>query len=236
MLLQVVDVVVYYEKAISLRGVSLAITEGEIVTVLGANGAGKSTLLRSISGIKTISSGEIWFDGQRIDGLEPKEIVALGVIQVPEGRGVFPDMSVYENLRIGAYLRKDKKEIKSDLDKVYEYLPVLKERAGQRAGSLSGGEQQLLVIGRALMSKPKLLLMDEPSLGLAPLMTREIARIMVNLNEREGLSMLLVEQNARLGLQLSERAYIFETGSIALEGNTKVLVDNEYVKKVYLGM
>ena len=234
MILSVKDITVHYWKVAAVRNVSIGVEEEKIITLIGANGAGKSTILKTISGLKKPSSGEISFEGIRIDILPTQEIVKLGISNVPEGRKLFPYMSVIENLMMGAYLRKDKREIDKDLSKIFNYFPVLAERLKQRAGSLSGGEQQMLAIGRALMSKPKLLLLDEPSLGLSPLVIQMIAKI-INAINQEKVSILLVEQNAKLALGIAYRGYVLETGSVVLEGKTKELLQNEAVRSAYLG-
>jgi branched-chain amino acid transport system ATP-binding protein len=235
MLLEIKVLTVHYDKVEALKGISLTVEEGTIVTLLGANGAGKTTTLRTISGLKSATRGEVWFAGQRIDRLSPQEIVKAGIAQVPEGRRIFPKMSVMENLLMGAYLCKDRNEIKTDLDEIFVHFPILKERIKQRAGSLSGGEQQMLATARALMSKPKLLLLDEPTLGLAPLMAQEVAGIVGSIG-RKGFSAILVEQNARVALQIAHKGYVLETGRIVLGGTTSDLVTkSEYVKRAYLG-
>ena len=234
MLLQVDRAIVHYKKVAALKGISMAVPEGGIVTIIGANGAGKSTTLRAISGLIELTSGEIRYDGHRIDGLAPEKIVGLGIAQVPEGRRVFPELTVLENLNIGAFLRHDTAGIARDLEAVFGHFPRLEERAGQWGKTLSGGEQQMLAMGRALMAKPKLLLMDEPSLGLAPIMVQEIANIIVNINKM-GVSVVLVEQNAELALRLANYAYVLETGSIALEGPANELHENDHVRRAYLG-
>jgi branched-chain amino acid transport system ATP-binding protein len=231
---RVEDLVVHYHKVAALRGVSLRLEAGDIVTLIGANGAGKSTALRAVSGLARPTSGAIWFDGARLDGLAPERVVARGVAHVPEGRRVFPELGVEENLMTGAYLRRDKTGIARDLDGVYAHFPRLKERRRQRAKTLSGGEQQMLAIGRALMSAPRLLLLDEPSLGLSPVMTREIARIILEINAR-GVPVILVEQNAELALRLASYGYVLETGRIALEGPAVDLHEHEHVRRAYLG-
>jgi branched-chain amino acid transport system ATP-binding protein len=235
MLLEIKNIEVYYQKAAAVRGISLNVKSDEIITLIGANGAGKSTTLRTISGLKHPSAGEIWFDGERIDHLSPDKIVKRGIAHVPEGRRIFPDLTVLENLNTGAYLRKDKAGIAEDLELVYDHFPQLKERRTQQGKTLSGGEQQMLAMGRALMSRPRLLLMDEPSLGLSPIMVQEIANIVRQVNER-GVPIVLVEQNSELALSLAEYGYVLETGTIALEGEAGELHKNDYVRKAYLGM
>jgi branched-chain amino acid transport system ATP-binding protein len=225
---------VFYERVEALKGISIDVESGAIAALIGANGAGKSTTLRAISGLVGVSSGEIYFQGKKIDGLSPQEIVRAGIAHVPEGRRVFPYMSVKENLMLGAFRRKDKEGIRGDLEGVFEHFPILKERRSQSAGSLSGGEQQMLAIGRAMMSKPQLLLLDEPSLGLAPLMVKEVGRIIVDINQRK-VGIILVEQNAQMALRLAKKGYVLETGSIALQGEASELIDNEHVRKAYLG-
>ena len=225
---------VFYERVEALKGISIDVESGAIAALIGANGAGKSTTLRAISGLVGVSSGEIYFQGKKIDGLSPQEIVRAGIAHVPEGRRVFPYMSVKENLMLGAFRRKDKEGIRGDLEGVFEHFPILRERRSQSAGSLSGGEQQMLAIGRAMMSKPQLLLLDEPSLGLAPLMVKEVGRIIVDINQRK-VGIILVEQNAQMALRLAKKGYVLETGSIALQGEASELIDNEQVRKAYLG-
>lgn len=235
MLLKIKDLVVNYGKAQALKGVSLEVGEGEVVSLIGANGAGKTTLLRSISALKRIESGEIVFDGERVDQLPGHDLVKKGIAHVPEGRIVFGPMTVTDNLRMGAYLRKDKAEVKRDIESIYEHFPVLKERGRQLAESLSGGEQQMLAVARALMAKPKLLLMDEPSMGLSPIMVEMVGKIIVDIR-KQGLSVLLVEQNATMALALSDRAYVLEVGSIVLEGPAVQVAQNDIVKRAYLGV
>ncbi len=234
MLLELRDIHVHYNKVAALKGVSMGVPEGGIVTIIGANGAGKSTTLRSISGLVRLSQGEIHFDGERIDHLPPEKIVARGIAQVPEGRRIFPDLTVEENLRTGAYLRNDKAGVEADLQEVFGHFPRLKERRTQWARTLSGGEQQMVAIGRALMSKPRLLLLDEPSMGLSPVMVQEIARIIVEIAER-GVPVVLVEQNAELALRLARFAYVLETGNVALEGPAQELHETDHVRRAYLG-
>ena len=235
MILELKNLVVHYEKVRALKGISLAMAEKSIVTLIGANGAGKSTTLKTISGLKQCTSGEVWFLGQQIHSLSPHGIVGIGIAQVPEGRRVFPYMSVYENLLMGAYLRKDREEIQKDFEVVYQHFPILKDRKNQASGSLSGGEQQMLAMGRALMAAPKLLLLDEPSLGLSPVMVKEIGRIILNINRQEGVSIILVEQNARMALKLSSPGYVLETGKIVLSGPSGDLLNNDHVRRAYLG-
>jgi branched-chain amino acid transport system ATP-binding protein len=235
LLLEVKDTTVHYHKVAAVRNISINVEDGEIVTLIGSNGAGKTTTLRAISGLKHPSAGEILYNGQRIDKLPPYKINALGIAMVPEGRLVFPQMTVLENLLMGAFLRKDKEDIQKDLeDVVFRHFPRLKERTKQTAGTLSGGEQQMLAMGRALMSAPKLLLLDEPSLGLSPIMCGEIAQIIRDIHA-EGRTVILVEQNARLALALAQHAYVIETGDIVLSGPAEELQENDNVKKVYLG-
>jgi branched-chain amino acid transport system ATP-binding protein len=234
MLLEIRGVHVHYHKVAALKGIDMAVPEDGIVTIIGANGAGKSTTLRAISGLVRISQGEILFAGVRIDRLPPEKIVALGIAHVPEGRRIFPDLTVEENLGTGAFLRSDKAGIAKDLDEVYHHFPRLKERRKQWARALSGGEQQMLAIGRALMSRPKMLVLDEPSMGLSPVMVQEIARIIRDIVAR-GVPVVLVEQNAELALRLARYAYVLETGSIALQGPAHELHDNAHVKRAYLG-
>lgn len=235
MLLEVKDITVHYYKVPAVRNISIKVEDGEIVTLVGSNGAGKTTTLRAISGLKHPTAGEIHFNGQRIDKVPPYKINALGIAMVPEGRRVFPQMTVLENLLTGAYLRKNKDDIQKDLEQVvFRHFPRLKERTKQAAGTLSGGEQQMLAMGRALMSAPKLLLLDEPSLGLSPIMCGEIATIIRNIHT-EGRTVILVEQNARLALALAKHAYVIETGNIVLSGLAQDLRENDNVKKAYLG-
>jgi branched-chain amino acid transport system ATP-binding protein len=234
MLFEIKDLKVHYEGAEALKGISLEVEEGEIVTLIGSNGAGKTTTLRAISGLKSPTAGEIWFEGRRIDQMSPQDVVRIGITHVPQGRELFPYMSVLENLRLGAFLRQDRGKIKKDLENLLEYFPSLKERSRQQAGTLSGGEQQMLAIACALMGNSKLLLLDEPSSGLSPIMVKEIGKIIADINQR-GTSILLVEQNARLALRLAHRGYVLETGTIVLHGSAKELLRSEHVKKAYLG-
>lgn len=234
-LLTLNDVELYYDHVYALKGVSLSVSEGETVALIGANGAGKSSILRAITGLRRIRSGEIHYQGKRIDGLPSDEIVKLGISMVPEGRRVFPYMSVRDNLLMGAFTRTDKAEINRTLELVLARFPRLKERYSQAAGTMSGGEQQMLVIGRALMSKPKLLLLDEPSLGIAPKVVQDIARSIVSINRDDKVSVLLVEQNSRMALRISQRAYALSTGNVVLSGDSSDLLNDERVQKVYLG-
>lgn len=234
MLLELDNVKTYYGNIRALKGISIEVDEGEIVCLIGGNGAGKSTTLMTISGVLTPLEGDVHYQGQSIVSVRPDDIVNLGICQVPEGRMIFPLLTVMENLDLGAYLRKDKDGIKEDLERVFEYFPVLSERRQQEGGTLSGGEQQMLAIGRALMARPKLLLLDEPSLGLAPIVVDSIFDIIRQINE-EGTTILLVEQNAQLALQFSHRGYVLETGEITLADTSEALRTNEQVKKAYLG-
>ena len=233
-MLKINDIDVYYGNIQALRNVSLEVNEGEIVTLIGANGAGKSTLLKTISGLLKPKKGSIEYLGSAIDGKAAQAIVKAGISHVPEGRRVFANMSVEENLELGAYLRKDSAGIKKDFEHVYELFPRLLERRKQQAGTLSGGEQQMLAMGRALMSKPKLIILDEPSMGLAPLMVKNIFNIIKMVND-EGVTVLLVEQNAHMALSVADRAYVLETGSIVLQGTATELQESEEVKAAYLG-
>ena len=233
-MLEVKDLHVSYGGIRALRGVNLEVPDGKIVTLIGANGAGKSTLLRTISGLVKAESGSITSDGKALLGMPVNKILDLGIAQVPEGRRVFTNLSVLENLKIGAYLRKDKAGIQKDIEWVYELFPRLQERSWQMAGTLSGGEQQMLAVGRALMSRPKLMMMDEPSLGLAPLVVKGIFEIIREIN-RQGVTVLLIEQNANMALKTADLAYVLETGEITLHGTGAELLTNEAVKRAYLG-
>ena len=233
-MLKIDNIHVYYGAIHALKGVSLEVRKGEIVTLIGANGAGKSTTLRTVSGLLAPKSGAITFLGENIAGTPAHEIVKHGISQVPEGRRIFAEMSVQENLEMGAFTRKDKAGVEKDFEIVYNRFPRLKERRKQQAGTLSGGEQQMLAMGRALMSRPKLLLLDEPSMGLAPLLIKEIFSIIEDIN-REGTTVLLVEQNANMALSIAHRAYVMETGRITLQGAAKELAASEDVRKAYLG-
>jgi branched-chain amino acid transport system ATP-binding protein len=234
-MLSLKNIVVHYGGVEALKGISIEAQKGSITTLIGANGAGKSTCLRAISGLAPLTSGEIWFEGKRIDGMAPERIVKLGIAHVPEGKRLFLQMSTFDNLITGAFLRRDKAGVERDLKKAFEYFPILHERRRQQASKLSGGEQQMLAFGRALLSNPKLFLFDEPSLGIAPILVKEIGGRIRRLAD-EGNSIILVEQNATMALELAGRAYVLETGSVALEGDAKQLKNNEYVKKVYLGI
>src|ERR671912_298286 len=229
------NLTVRYDKVTALRGVSLGLEQGQVAALIGANGAGKSTTLRAITGMKKPAEGEIWFEGQRIDKLPPAEIVARGIAMVPEGRRIYPYMTVKDNLLMGAYLRKDKAGIARDLERIYVRFPRVKERLNQQGGTLSGGEQEMVVVGRALMARPKLLLLDEPSLGLAPMVVREIAKMIVEVNRDDKVSIVLVEQNSRMALKVSRHAYVLETGKVGLEGPSADLMHNDHIRKLYLG-
>jgi branched-chain amino acid transport system ATP-binding protein len=233
-LLEVNDLVCKYGVATALKGVTCGVSEGEIVALVGANGAGKTTLLRTLSGLMRPAGGNITFGGQRIDGRKPHEILKRGVAHVPEGRMVIASMSVLDNIKMGAYLRRDSRQVQTDIDKMYEHFPVLKDRRNQNAGSLSGGEQQMLAVARALMSSPKLVLMDEPSMGLSPKLVETVRDIVVGMHQ-SGLSILLVEQNAVMALSIADRAYVLEVGRVALQGEAKAVALDEGVKKAYLG-
>ena len=235
MLLEIGQASVNFGKVSAIRDISMKVDEGSVVTIIGANGAGKSTTLRAISGLAPLASGEIRFDGQRIDKLPAHKIVGAGIAHVPEGRRIFPDLTVEENLRTGAFLRRDKAAIEEDLVATFHRFPRLRERRTQLAKTMSGGEQQMLAIGRALMAKPKMLLMDEPSMGLAPIIVEEIAKIIGEINA-QGMTVVLVEQNAELALDLADYAYVLETGDLALEGPAHELHDNEHVRAAYLGV
>jgi len=235
MRLEIKDLRVHYGKIEAIKGVSVVVNQGEIVTLIGANGAGKTTILKTISGLRNVSSGEITFDGQNINKVPAHERVDLGISQVPEGRGIFPGMTVLENLEMGKFNRKDRKaEMDEDLDRVYTLFPRLKERATQAGGTLSGGEQQMLAMGRALMARPKVLLLDEPSMGLAPQMIANIFRIITEIN-KQGVTILLVEQNAQQALQRAHRAYILETGNVTKEAAASDLLNDPAVREAYLG-
>ena len=233
-MLEVKDLNVYYGMIQALKGISFEVNEGEVIALIGANGAGKTTTLHALTGLVPAKSGSIIFNGQDIRKIPGHKIVSMGMAHVPEGRRVFAQLSVYENLKMGAYTRKDKEEIKQTLEMVYKRFPRLEERKNQLAGTLSGGEQQMLAMGRALMSHPKIILMDEPSMGLSPIYVNEIFNIIKDVSA-DGVTVLLVEQNAKKALSIADRAYVLETGKIILEGDAKVLMNDESVKKAYLG-
>ncbi|AIF54056.1 ABC transporter ATP-binding protein [Pelosinus sp. UFO1] len=233
-MLKIENIDVFYGAIHALKGISVEVQEGEIVTLIGANGAGKSTILRTISGLLKPKAGQITFEGKNIAGAAAQDIVKMSISQVPEGRRVFANMSVLENLELGAYIRSDSKGIQEDMEKVFERFPRLSERRSQLAGTLSGGEQQMLAMGRALMSRPRLLLLDEPSMGLAPLLVKEIFSIIKEINA-SGTTVLLVEQNAHMALSIANRAYVLETGRITLSGDAKELAASEEIRKAYLG-
>ncbi len=233
-MLEIKDLHVSYGGIKALRGINIEVPDGKIVTLIGANGAGKSTLLRTISGLVKAESGSILLDGKELSGLAINKICAEGIALSPEGRHVFTDLTVLENLKVGAYLRNDKKEIEKDLERVFELFPRLKERSWQFAGTLSGGEQQMLAVGRALMSRPKILMLDEPSLGLAPLIVQQIFDIIREIN-KSGVTVLLIEQNANMALKTADIAYVIETGAIVLSGSGKEVLSNPSVREAYLG-
>jgi branched-chain amino acid transport system ATP-binding protein len=234
MFLEVRDVRVHYGRAEALKGISIKVDEGVIVSIIGANGAGKTTILRTISGLQRPTSGEIWFQGKRIDGVPASEIVRLGITHVPEGRMLFTTMTVLDNLKMGAYLRNDRSQIAGDIDSIYQQFPALEEKHRKPAGSLSGGQQQMLAIARALMSRSKLILLDEPSTGLSPLLVKEFSHTLRKIN-KEGKGIILVEQNARMALKLAKKAYLLEVGYIVVEGEASELAKDDRVKKAYLG-
>lgn len=234
MLLKLSNVTVYYETARAVKDINMTVEDGAVVSVIGANGAGKSTILKAISGLVPLHSGQIEFAGKRLNHLATHQIVDLGIAHVPEGRKLFPFMTVGENIKLGAYLRKDKSAVATDLEKVFQLFPRLKERRNQKAGSLSGGEQQMLAVGRALMTRPKLLMMDEPSLGLAPVIIDLLAEVINDINQR-GIGILLVEQNANLVMKVSRKCYVIEIGSVVLEGDIKTLMSNDSVRRAFLG-
>jgi branched-chain amino acid transport system ATP-binding protein len=234
MMFEIKNLVVNYGGAKILKGISLNVEKGEIVTLIGSNGAGKTTTMRAVSGLVRPAGGEIWFQGARIDTNPPEAIVKAGVVQSPEGRGLFPNMSVHENILLGAYLQRDKKKIAASISQVFDIFPRLKERKKQLAATMSGGEQQMLSIAAAMMSRPVLLLLDEPSTGLAPLVVKHVANAIREINKR-GTSILLVEQNARMALSLANRGYALETGQIVVSGDTERLRQSEHIRKAYLG-
>ena len=233
-LLEVKNLEVYYGVICALKGISFEVNEGEIVSLIGANGAGKTTMMQSVVGLIPKRNGSVIFDGHDITKTPCHKIVGLGMTQVPEGRRIFQELSVYENLMMGAYLRKDKDGIKEDLESVYQRFPILKERSNQDASTLSGGEQQMLAMGRALMARPKILLLDEPSMGLAPILVKEIFKIIQDIH-KNGTTVLLVEQNARMALSIADRAYVLETGKIVISGTGEELSNSEEIQKAYLG-
>ncbi|MDI6619491.1 MAG: ABC transporter ATP-binding protein [Clostridiales bacterium] len=233
-MLEINNLSVNYGGIVALKDVSISVPDGKIVTLIGANGAGKSSTLRGITGLIKIESGEIRYDGINITGKQTKDIVKMGITLVPEGRNIFPDLTVYENLILGAYTRKDKNYINEDLEKVFSLFPRLKERKKQLGGTLSGGEQQMLAVGRALMARPKLLMLDEPSMGLSPLLVKEIFNIISKIHS-QGVTILLIEQNAKAALKIADLGYVLETGRIILKGTGKELLQNDTVKKAYLG-
>lgn len=233
-MLKVENIDVYYDKIHAIKDVSFTVKQGEVVTLIGANGAGKTTILKTISKILEPTRGVVLFEGEPLSKLLPHQLVYLGMAHVPEGRRVFAQMTVKENLEMGAYIRKDKASMKADYDQIFSYFPRLKERMNQASGTLSGGEQQMLAIGRAMMSKPKLLLLDEPSMGLAPLLVKEIFNIVQTI-KKQGTTILLVEQNANQALQVADRAYVLETGKIIKSGNATELLEDDSVKRAYLG-
>jgi len=235
-LLTVSNIETYYGPIMAIRGVSFAVPAGSIVTILGANGAGKTTILKTVSGVMDPQKGAVVFDGREIQRMDPDKVVRLGLSHVPEGREVFPFLSVRENLRMGAYTRADADGVARDLEMVYEYFPVLKERSEQRAGALSGGEQQMLAISRALMARPRMMLLDEPSLGLSPRLVKEIFDIIVRINREQGVTVLLVEQNANMALGIAAYGYVLEVGRIVMEDTCARLLEKEDIKEFYLGM
>ena len=235
-LLTVSNLETYYGPIMAIRGVSFAVPAGSIVTILGANGAGKTTILKTISGVMDPQKGTVAFEGREIQGLDPDRVTRLGISHVPEGREVFPFLSAGENLRMGAYTRRDADGVARDLEMVYGYFPVLRSRAEQRAGQLSGGEQQMLAIARALMARPKMMLLDEPSLGLAPKLVKEIFEIIVRINRERGVTVLLVEQNANMALHVADYGYVLEVGRIVMEDTCARLLEKEDIKEFYLGM
>lgn len=233
-MLEVKDLQVYYGMIQAIKGISFEVNQGEVIALIGANGAGKTTILHTVTGLIAPKAGNIIFEGQDITKIPAHKIVSMGMAHVPEGRRVFAQLSVYDNLKMGAYTRKDKNEIEESLEMVYKRFPRLEERKNQMAGTLSGGEQQMLAMGRALMSKPKIILMDEPSMGLSPIFVNEIFDIIQEVSA-SGTTVLLVEQNAKKALSIADRAYVLETGNIALEGDAKVLMNDDSIKKAYLG-
>ncbi|MFV0512244.1 MAG: ABC transporter ATP-binding protein [Jhaorihella sp.] len=235
-ILKVRNIESYYGPIMAIRGVSLDVREGQIVSILGANGAGKTTLMKTISGVMDPEKGKIIFEGREIQGMEPHKVVEAGIVHVPEGREVFPLLSVDENLSLGAYTRSDKAEIEADREIVFNYFPVLKQRRAQEAGTLSGGQQQMLAIGRGLMGRPRIMLLDEPSLGLSPILVQEIFAILKRLNQERGVTMMLVEQNAAAALELAHHGYVMEVGRIVMDGSAQELLKSEDIQNFYLGV
>ena len=233
-MLKVKNITVRYGKSVALENVSLTVEENSVVSIVGANGAGKSTILKAVSGLIPLDSGEIWFQDQRIDGSSTVDIAKLGIVQIPEGRWLFPHLSVLANLQLGASLRKNKKEIEDDIQKMFRLFPRLKERCNQKAGTLSGGEQQMVAIARGLMARPKLLLLDEPSLGLAPVIVRQLGAVIKDINKR-GVSVLLVEQNVPLAMEVASKGYALQTGKVILEGEIEKIKSSKVIKSAYLG-
>ena len=235
-MLNLINIETFYGNIQALKGISLCVNQGEIVALIGANGAGKTTTLMSISGIVPINSGQILFEGKPIETMNPEDIVAAGISQVPEGRRIFPQLSVIENMEMGSFLRKDHQGIKNDLEYIFELFPILSKRKHQAGGTLSGGEQQMLAISRAMMAKPRLLLLDEPSLGLSPIMTKQIFQIIKKINTEHNTTIFLVEQNAYMALQFSHRGYVMENGTITMTDEASKLLTDENIKKAYLGI
>jgi len=233
-LLEVENITVHYGKSMAIEDVSLEVAEGSVVSIIGANGAGKSTILRALSGLVPLTSGEIRYQGNKINGKTPTEIVSMNIVHIPEGRHLFPYLSVLNNLKLGASLRKDKDGINNDLDEVYKLFPILRDRRNQKAGTLSGGEQQMLAIGRGLMAKPRLLLMDEPSVGLAPIVIEQLGEVIKNINQR-GVSVLLVEQNVHLALGVASAGYALQVGRVVLQGDIATMRSSDIVRRAYLG-
>ena len=235
MLFEVQDLVVHYNKVLALKGITLQVTENSIVALIGANGAGKTTFLRSVSGLKQRTSGQIFLNGKRIDEVPPHERVKMGIAHVPEGRKIFPRLTVHENIMIGSHTRKNTTQLRTELEHIYQQFPILKARQSQAGGSLSGGEQQMLALARALMVSPKLLLLDEPSMGLSPIIVREIAKNIINIKNTRQIGVIFVEQNARLALKLSEIGYVLENGTIVHQGQASMLLKDDHVRRAYLG-
>lgn len=235
-MLEVRNLVVHYDKVQVLKGISLKAEDGSVTALIGANGAGKSTCLKAISGLIRPTSGEIWFMGKRVDGCKPEDIVKMGITHIPEGKRLFPWMNVVDNLLLGAFLRKDREAVKKDIERVYGYFPVLRAMRNRYARDMSGGEQQMLAFGRGLLTRPRLLLMDEPSMGLAPKIVQEVMDTIKRIAENENVGVILVEQNANMALRLAARAYVLELGSVVMEGDARDLMANEGIKRAYLGM